>query len=152
MPLWNTLLWQRRYFLNQCVQLIASLGIRYIGNFYLACSSFLKKGQLSGLGSSLPTLSLIPLLLQWQLCFVSAGGRFLPSAAVSGGCVDQPLCGGSRDPGLLSGGRRGLKPALALWLLRSDLLALPLVRYWALNDEKYRKLLISSRYKGVHLS
>lgn len=66
MPLWNTLLWQKSYFLDRYVQLTASLGIRSIGNFYLAYRSFLKKGRLSGLGSSLPILALIPLLLQWQ--------------------------------------------------------------------------------------
>ena len=67
MTLWNTLLWQISYFLNQRVQLIASLGIRSIRNLYLACSSFLTKGRLSGLGSSLPVLVLIPLFLQWQM-------------------------------------------------------------------------------------
>lgn len=45
---------------------MASLGIRSIGNFYLACSSFLTKGWLSGLGIDFLVHAFIPLLLQWQ--------------------------------------------------------------------------------------
>lgn len=145
MPLWNTLLWQRSYFLNQCVQLIASLGFRSIRNFYLASSSFLKKGWLSGLGSSLPILTLIPpaSVTDAQLCFVSAGGRFLPSVTAHGGCQLIRRSAGRAEI-LCCCERRDLKPVLALWQLRWDLLALPLVSYWTLNDEK---LLISSWYK-----
>lgn len=130
MPLWNTFLWQGNYFLNQCVQLIASQGIRSIGNFYLACSSFLEKGQLSGLGSSLSLLAITPLLLWWQTpssaLFLQEGDfchLLLPMEAASWSAPvwwEQRYCAAVR--------RRDLKLVLTLWLLRSNLLALPLVK------------------------